>query len=271
MKKEKLRELILGFAIGDALGAPFEFKTPSAEDIRAHFYGTKKLQFTDDTFLLLSSISAHQKSLVFKESSEIEYWKLMKVHTCEWLIDWLDSGDLRGIGETTLNAVKQMRRHKEKSGELESFCISTLFNYDESASAGNGILSRALPLILIESGNHQHFKNWLSITHLHIDGHRACGALEAFLIQGIGPQHKLSESAKGFYAPETLQIASNAVLSSKEVFEVFSRSIVPDGDNDSIAALAVALWVHKYGFSDELEQQYTRFIEKDIAILEEYF
>ena len=72
---------------------------------------------------------------------------------------------------------------------------------------------------------------------------------------------------KGFYAPETLKIAVMAAESSNDLKEVFYKSQVPEGDNDSTAALAFALWYLKTG-EDLDERIFNRFQKMDRDSLE---
>ena len=53
MKLES-RYAILGFMIGDALSAPFEFGTPVIEELDERWNGKEPLRFTDDSHLVLS-------------------------------------------------------------------------------------------------------------------------------------------------------------------------------------------------------------------------
>ena len=194
----KLSALVWGFALGDALGAPFEFRSPSSNEVFDRFHAVDPIEFTDDTFLVISTLIAFSRS---KHLSGQTFWQSMREHTCTWLLDWLDSGDLRGIGDTTYCAIKQMRRHALSNQNFDHFRVVPERGYVAEMSAGNGILSRALPLHVLGLAPSASFRNWLAMTHLHEDGHRASDALAAFIHAGKYPDHVLADDALGFYAP----------------------------------------------------------------------
>jgi ADP-ribosylglycohydrolase len=196
---ERTQALVLGFALGDALGSPFEFATPNEDDTRRSFYETEKLEFTDDTMLVLSTLHAYEKSRHLPDyPANVNFWGEMHQHTCFWLVDWLESGDLRGMGNTSLAAIKQMRRHAEEHGTFESFGIMSR-GYNADMSSGNGILSRALPLLALGIAHDPAFSRWLNLTHLHADGHLAVEDLWRWLISEEAPAFRFSETAPGFY------------------------------------------------------------------------
>jgi ADP-ribosylglycohydrolase len=117
---------------------------------------------------------------------------------------------------------------------------------------------------LINIEQEKNFTKWLNLTHLHTDGHDAVKNLFEYTINDKYPNFSIDESAKGFYAPETLVLAANAVLKSKKIFEVFINSQVPDGDNDSIAALAFGLWYLKHGANKTDLRHLARFTKEDL-------
>jgi ADP-ribosylglycohydrolase len=252
--------LIYYFALGDALGKDFEFITPTQEQLKEKFYGSSPLTFTDDTFLLLSTIHAMKKSEIIT-SGTIDY-KFCK-DTVEYLKEWYESSDLRGIGNTTYAALKQIYRYDfEADSDLE-FQLSSRA-YETSISAGNGILSRALPLCLCKIDFDPRLVKWLQLTHLHIEGHKAVLNLMKYIHNETIPTYPIDQDSKGFYAHETLGIAVNAVSRSKNLYEVFTNSQVSDGDNDSNAALACALWYLKNGANENDLILLNRFIKADL-------
>ena len=249
--QERLKLLAYYFAIGDALGKDFEFLSPSYEQLKEKFYGESVLEFTDDTYLLLSTCHAlESKDLSTFNKIDYSFYQ----STIEYLQDWFISDDLRGVGTTTYSALKQIYRYGF-NGQIDfndttDFVIDcTRYNY--SISAGNGILSRALPLCLINIDQGKDFTTWLNLTHLHTDGHDAVKNLFDYTSKSRLPGFPIDEDSKGYYAPEALSLAINAVLRSKNLFELFVNSQVADGDNDSIAALAFGLWYLKNGANQD--------------------
>ena len=72
-----------------------------------------------------------------------------------------------------------------------------------------------------------------------------------------------ADSAPGFYAPETLDIAVKAVANAKSMYQAFCYSQRPEGDNDSTAALALELWCWEHGGGSDLERLKQRLIPGD--------
>lgn len=255
--------LIYYFALGDALGKDFEFITPTQEQLKEKFFGNSPLAFTDDTFLLLSTIHAIKKSALIT-TGKIDY-KFCK-DTVDYLKDWYESSDLRGIGNTTHSALKQIYRYDFDNDSDFEFQLSTRA-YETSISAGNGILSRALPLCLHKVDFDPKLVKWLQLTHLHIEGYKAVLNLMKYIHNETIPTYPIDQDSKGFYAHEALGIAVSAVLKSKSLYEVFINSQVPDGDNDSNAALTCSLWYLKNGTCSEDLKLFTRFPIRDKKIL----
>lgn len=126
-----MSNVLLGTAVGDALGVPFETKLANYEPLIAWdgktFLGSehhklKPGQYSDDT----------QMSLMVAES-------LLKNHgfnpddLAERYVDWMTSGQARGYGKTTLLAVQNLLngKHWSESGIPGSY--------------GNGTAMRAAP------------------------------------------------------------------------------------------------------------------------------
>lgn len=239
--------LIYYFSLGDSLGRDFEFITPTAEQLHEKFYGKSQLSFTDDTYLLLSTVHAIKQS---EKSNPFKVDYSFCKYTVDYLKDWYESNDFRGIGDTTYSALKQIYRFDFESAQDFEFQISSRA-YETSISAGNGILSRALPLCLYNIAFDQNFVKWLQLTHVHIEGYKAVLNLMKYVNSEERPTHPIDQNTKGFYAHETLGIAINSVFKSSNLYEAFINSQVPDGDNDSNAALACALWYLRKGSCED--------------------
>ncbi len=126
-----MSSVLLGTAIGDALGVPFETKLANYEALVAwdgetflgsEHHGLKPGQYSDDT----------QMSLMVAES-------LIKSHgfnpddLAERYVDWIMSGRARGYGKTTMLAIQNLvnGKHWSESGIAGSY--------------GNGTAMRAAP------------------------------------------------------------------------------------------------------------------------------
>lgn len=123
--------VILGGAIGDALGMPFETRPATDEKLLewdGKSYGSSphhKLgpgQWTDDT--QMSCLVA--ESLVEKKCFDPD-------DLSQRYVNWIDSGEARGYGRTTLIALNNIKKgiHWSESGVLDSY--------------GNGTAMRAAP------------------------------------------------------------------------------------------------------------------------------
>lgn len=264
---KEIRSLIYAFAIGDALGGPFEFESPSESEIIDRFNGNNELTFTDDTYLLLTTVSA---LLAYEQlPSEGQNWESLYDLTCKSLHQWFLTGDYRGIGDTTYQALKQLDSYSYSSNSFSDFTLHER-GYNRKWSAGNGALSRYLPMLLfINDINEFPLERWVQITHLHEDATLSTRHLDDYIRNSIIPSHISREEPKGFYCMETLQFAIDAVEQSSTLSSAFLSSIVDEGDNDSIAALTFALWSLKNGYDDftTLEQ---RVSAKDKQILDNH-
>jgi len=262
----QIREIVYAFAIGDALGSVFEFQSPAEDEIVDRFKNGDDLKFTDDTYLLLTTLSAYIELKALPENQQ--KWEEFHDLTCRVLHARYLTGDFRGIGNTTYQAVKQIDDYSYRHSSFAEFELSGR-GYNRKWSAGNGALSRYLPLLsFISDIDEFPLTSWVQITHFHEDAIQSVRHLHEYVHNGIIPPRLDNEEMRGFYCFETLQIAIDAVEKSKNLEEVLLASTVPKGDNDSIAALSFALWVIKNGY-DELLPLESRVNHKDRGILDD--
>jgi ADP-ribosyl-[dinitrogen reductase] hydrolase len=166
---EKVQGLVLGLAVGDALGVPFEFLEPSNienekfEEMKG--YGTHNQpagSFSDDTSLCLCTI----ESLIHNYNQD---------ETAHLFIRWRDefywtaSNNVFDIGITTDIALSNIKN---------GISINDAAPKNER-SCGNGALMRILPLVfycdnLTLDEIYQLVERYASITHGHIRSHMAC-------------------------------------------------------------------------------------------------
>ena len=257
------RNVLRAFFLGDALGEAFEFSSPSKSDIARRWNSdVENLRYTDDSILVASTLEAlpHWDKKTNSDAA-------MERAVLDFMASWWDSKDLRGIGETTQAALRQIADHRHRKGHLVPFQIDES-QYPKEISAGNGILSRVLP-IGVEPATDVHWKKgsierFLMLTHLHEDGHESAKQLLKWM--KTGGRHPLPKEpwadGTGFYAPETLWIAGQCAK-AKSPFRAFEITQVEDGDNDSTAALGMALWVFNHGWDQELDRLEKRFVPVD--------
>ena len=136
MTQEKFAGCLLGLAIGDALGMPFEGMRAQAIRDRyrqvTEFLPARGLaagQYTDDTKMMLCIT----ESIVEKGRVDAE-------DVAERFVEWFDSGDLRGIGRTCLEGILNLKRGVSwrASGRRGEW------------AAGNGTAMRIAPVGLID-------------------------------------------------------------------------------------------------------------------------
>ena len=265
--KDRFIGSILGLAIGDALGMPFEGWYPA--QIRASwkdrnfqpapYRGLDRGQYTDDTLMAI----CHIRSLI--DSGRVEPEDIARK-----FIQWYDSGNLRGIGSSTAYALRRQKQGYtwDKSGAQGEY------------AAGNGGAMRIAPVGLFYHNQLPSLKEAvrLAVTPTHnnpeaIAGAAAVAYLVARAVRGdldldtalrdtidfVGDSKvsdnllKAEEMLKGGlelgqalavlgtsgYVVETVASAAYCFLSSPKDFESTVVSAVLGGiDADTTAAVA---------------------------------
>lgn len=132
---------LVGCAIGDALGNPFEMKAAISPALQkwdgqfkegGTFWWGQPGQYTDDT-LMSMALSA----------SLIEYQGFNPEDVASKYLAWMESGNTRGIGGTTATALTYL---KLGASYLESGLSK---NVDGTPVGGNGTAMRASPIGLV--------------------------------------------------------------------------------------------------------------------------
>ncbi len=154
MQKRKLKAIVYGAAIGDALGVPYEFMardTFKCNDMVGG--GVHKMPagtFSDDTSLLLATCDSIRKCGGIDVENMRERFKT-----------WLDKGAYTvdghafDVGNTTATALKQG------------------FGCNDERSNGNGSLMRIAPLALTDATDDE-IRAISAITHAHPISTEAC-------------------------------------------------------------------------------------------------
>ncbi len=139
--KEKILGSLLGLNVGDALGAPFEFKKRGSFEFLGEYssggeFNLPRGYWTDDSSLALCIVDS------ILDKKKIDYKNHMNLYL-KWWKDGLNSstGTCFDIGNTT-----------KKS--LERFCKNkVVFAGEETDSATNGAIMRMAPIILFHHDN----------------------------------------------------------------------------------------------------------------------
>lgn len=132
---------LIGCAIGDALGNPFEMK-PATSSLLKQWDGLFKAggtfwkgqpgQYTDDTLMSIALAS-----------SMVENNGYDPAHVAQTYLDWYNSGNTRGIGTTTAGAMVKLKL----GADWQQSGITTLD--DGRPASGNGTAMRASPIGLV--------------------------------------------------------------------------------------------------------------------------
>jgi ADP-ribosylglycohydrolase len=138
LEASRFEGCLAGLAIGDALGMPFEGVRASVirdqvgrvrDFIDAPWRILKAGQWTDDTKMMLYQ----GRSIVDSDGVDVE-------DTAGKFVEWLHSGDWRGIGNATYSALKRLAEgcDPQESGE------------EGEMAAGNGVAMRIAPVGLLD-------------------------------------------------------------------------------------------------------------------------
>jgi len=175
----KFEGCLLGLAIGDALGMPFEGWRPpwilsklgrKVDDFHPCVdRGLRAGQWTDDTKMALALARS-----IIRSGGRFDPADAARAY-----LEWFESGDLRGIGRSTADSVLRL-----KGG----------FSWDRSGStgemaAGNGTAMRAAPIGLLNCNNMEKLLEDsaadASITHNNPEAVAGSRAVNFFVARGV--------------------------------------------------------------------------------------
>jgi ADP-ribosylglycohydrolase len=229
---------LLGLAVGDALGAPVEFKPPGSFEPVTDFasggpHNLKTGEWTDDTSLALCSA----ESLINCQGFDAQ-------HQMQNFLKWYQEGYLSvngtcfDIGNTTREALEDY----EKTGNPYS-------GPSHEMSAGNGSLMRIAPIALFYFSDTQEALEFArlssSTTHQHPLAIQSCQYLTGLIsgaLQGVSKEKLLSSD----YSPLKNYWEENPMQEElREVFEgSFKTKNPPEirGRGYVVKSLEAALW-----------------------------
>ncbi len=266
---DRARGVILGLAVGDALGAALEFapRTASPKDYLRDMagggpFGLKPGQWTDDSALTF----ALAKSLILRNGFDPED-VMTRFHSWYCTGEYSCTGTCFDIGVTTREALERF----ERSGD--PFAGST-----DERKAGNGSLMRLAPVALFCLDNEAEAiriaREQSRLTHAAPQCISACDyfvqLLRSTMLGGGHPLelgrwsgHPDIEAAKtaywggrerrfirsGGYVAETLEGALWAVGSSATFEDALISAVNLGNDADTVGAVTGALAGAKYGAS----------------------
>ena len=256
---QKLYDTVIGFAIGDALGVPYEFKERGSftcSDMTG--YGTHYQPlgtWSDDTSMTLATLSS------LKENAGRIIPEDMRTKFNYWLLygDFTATGEVFDVGIST---TKALRSGKPCIGEHDN---------------GNGSLMRILPLAFLEC-NDDDIRNVSAITHGHWISMEACvilvhiakRLLDGETVENILPtlQYEkpferlstidkldISRIKSSGYVVDTLEAALWAVSHKGDWSKCFKNDVLAavnlGDDTDTVAAIAGGLAGIIYGLEED--------------------
>ena len=244
---EALKSAVYGFAVGDALGVPFEFwkrGTFKCNDMVG--YGTWNQSpgtWSDDTSMVLATC-ASIKNMGRIDPDDIMYnflhWKKYGKYTAH--------GEVFDIGNTTALAINCY-----DEGTPWNCC-----GLSNERSLGNGSLMRILPLAFVDGMTFDDVKNVSCLTHAHPICAMCCDdyinhcmnfLAGDYYISALvhGVDKKESEIVSSGYVLRSLNVALWCVANTESYKSCVLKAVNLGGDTDTIAAIAGGLAGIKYG------------------------
>jgi ADP-ribosylglycohydrolase len=260
---------IIGSAVGDALGAPYEFDPPMTNPPAVFSMtggkGWEVGEWTDDTDMMIPIIEALSNGRYLENESTIN-WIL-----CEW-ISWISRA--KDVGIQTRSVLSKLSLDPT---EKEARLISEELHNTYGRSGGNGSLMRAAPLVLpylypdAETSLVRITERYSRLTHYDQDASDACilwlltlrhtilnGTLispinfisyvdksrQSFWVKKIEEAEKTEPSSfsKNGWVVEAFQSAWCSVFISKGNYVDTVQEAIKGGyDTDTIAAIAGSL------------------------------
>lgn len=181
---EKIKAVMIGHAVGDALGVPVEFRkreelkeNPVTDMIGYGTYPVPAGAWSDDTSMSLATLDSLMKNTV-------DYDDIMN-NFVKWLInsEYTPTGQVFDVGNTCRTAIEN---YLQADGKTASEC-----GLADKLSNGNGSLMRIHPMCLYlfaketdEDEAIEILYKTSSVTHAHRGAKRACG-IYAFVLWEI--------------------------------------------------------------------------------------
>lgn len=253
--KERIINGLLGQAIADAAGNPFEFRSLiKSSDVSAYAENTKSLVISDDTQMAIFGLEAIIN--LKNESGSIE--EKVRASFTKSYLNWYTT-QTRGF--CTTRVYNELLRFKSLFS-IQSpgcTCLSALKSIRDGKqvindSFGCGSVMRLLPVMSLLDRNEldtvvELGKITGSITHLHRENNRAIEKyiLSAYiLLKGQAVKSpsvsSISDLGSGWTAMECVDMALWAYNNANSFEHLLELSIAHDGDSDSVAAVAGSLW-----------------------------
>lgn len=294
-----MKSVMIGHAIGDALGVPVEFcereeldESPVTDMMGFGSYPVPAGAWSDDTSMTLAALDSLSKG-------SVNYDEIMENFVC-WCSEdaYTPTGEMFDIGRTCLTAI---RNYLATDGKPALECGLT-----DEHSNGNGSLMRIHPFVLYASANNMPFGEWLqlikngsAITHAHDRAELGCLIYAFVLFHLLGDPNKDSialglkraeshlkdcaeleyysrifksdfasldrnEIKSSGYVVDTLEAALWCLLTTTDYKSCVLKAVNLGEDTDTVAAVAGGLAGILYGY-DNIPQEW-----KDTLIKRDY-
>ena len=248
MNKEKtnIRDSIIGFAIGDALGVPAEFKSrrelkmyPIKDMIPDQTYNIPAGTWSDDTSMTLATLD----SIILKKEIDVNN---IADRFLEWFRNskYTATGEVFDIGRSTLQS---LARYESKLTDANN-CGGT-----SEIENGNGSLMRMLPVayyiyyrnIVEDKKIYELVKNVSSITHAHEISILGCYIYVRYVIELLNGKDRV-------YAYNNIQNLNYSMFNESVInkYERILKDNIKNLDEESILStgyvvrtLEATLWL----------------------------
>ena len=295
---ERIKAVVIGHAVGDALGVPVEFcdreelkEKPITEMVGYGSYPVPPGAWSDDTSMSLAALDSLANGSI---DFEVIMDNFVKWCSCD---EYTPTGEMFDIGRTCLNAIRRYLTNDDlpaiKSGLNDEY------------SNGNGSLMRIHPFVLMAHYNRNAHMVWeeliekaSSLTHAHERSILACKIYTTILFNLLSVPQKNSvrlalRYAKCYYAqsPEfshynrlfdegferlaeqdikstgyvvdTLEAAIWCLLTTNSYAECVLKAVNLGEDTDTVAAVAGGLAGALYGYEAIPESWRNTLIKRD--------
>lgn len=258
MDIDKGAGMLVGLAVGDALGAPLEFqkaRTPKnyvTEYITGGAHNVSLGEWTDDTSMAL----AMAKSLVEKQSFDAND---IMFKFCGWYKngEYSPRGECFDIGGTTAVALSSYLNELDDSDYLQPYRGRT-----SDDSSGNGALMRLAPVIMVAKDRYHAIQLAVQQTLL-THASNTCVDYSVMLAEELyhgypilrHDKHKLPLETKrkdvlsGGYVKETYQCAWWAFQTTNSFEDCIIKAVNRGHDADTVGAVAGMIAGRHYGHS----------------------
>lgn len=287
---EKIKAVVIGHAVGDALGVPVEFCSreelndkPITEMVGYGSYPVPPGAWSDDTSMSVAALdSLANGSIDFEEIMD----NFVKWCSCD---DYTPTGEMFDIGRTCLTAIRKYLTNDNLSA-VES-------GLNDEYSNGNGSLMRIHPFALMAHYNRKAHSEWeefienaSSLTHAHERSKLACKIYTLVLFHLLDDPNKDSVALAlrraechyrdseecnhyirlfdgGFfkttekeirstgYVVDTLEAALWCLMTTNTYAECVLKAVNLGDDTDTVAAVAGGLAGALYGY-DSIPQDW---------------